>query len=135
MTILKKIFLQLKNPNFRKAQKIKSWHNAKTQIMTKIKLWQKSKLNSWQLNFWQNFEKSFGKNNLTPRQPMRCTLGSILRFCDVLFTYIPHIFTWLERQGPGRSVKALHRYVCQLCWVLWWVLFSMQEPNPLNISH
>ena len=39
-------------------------------------------------------KKKFGKNNLTPQQLMRCTLGSVLRSCDVF------IVLWL----PG--VKA-----------------------------
>ena len=31
----------------------------------------------------KNFTQSFGKNNLSPQQPMRCTLGSVLIYCDV----------------------------------------------------
>ena len=67
----------------------------KTQIATKLKYsnsdtTQKLKLGREEkkiiltiLNFQQNFQKSFATNNLTPRQPMRCTLGSLLRSRDV----------------------------------------------------
>ena len=30
----------------------------------------------------ESLTESFSKNNLTPWQPMRCTLGSALRSCD-----------------------------------------------------
>ena len=44
------------------------------------------------INSWQNFKKSFGKNNLTPQQLMRCTQGRALRSCNVFWywCYYPH---------------------------------------------
>ena len=69
---------KLKNSIFDITQKIKFGPNSK------LKLWQHSKLKSWQLNFLQNFKKSFGKNNLTPQQPMICDLGSLLWSLDDL---------------------------------------------------
>ena len=76
--------------------KTKLWENSKTQVVTKRKnsncdKTQNSnrdktqKLKSWQLHFWQNLKECFGENNFTPRQPMSCTLGSVLRSCDVFF--------------------------------------------------
>ena len=60
----------------KKEKKIKRWQNDKTQIRTK-------------LIFWQNLKILFLKNNLTPRQPMRCTLG--------------------------RHLQSYH--VCSICWM------------------
>ena len=59
MTKLKKIdWDKTKNTNLDKTQNLKSWNS-------------------------QFLKKSFGKNNLTPRQRMRCTWGSLLWSCDV----------------------------------------------------
>ena len=33
----------------------------------------------------KNFTQSFGKNNLTPQQPMKFTMGSNFIFCNVFF--------------------------------------------------
>ena len=147
------------NSNYDNTQKVKKWRNSKTQIVTtrkkskwdktqvvtKLKLWQSSncdktqfvtKLKLWQnsncetkiknsnvttqtvtkpensyydktpnLKLWQNLKSnldkleiwqisikktkktlnwSFSKNILTPWQPMRCSLGSVLRFSRCL---------------------------------------------------
>ena len=86
-----------------KNQKLKS---DKTQIVTKL---ENSNYDNSKLKFWQNFKKklklgqnlkynkyqflktkktlrgSFSKNILTPRQPMRCSLGSVLRFSQSIY--------------------------------------------------
>ena len=102
---------KLKISNGDKAQKLKLWQNQNIQIATKLnsnsdhstskknsktqtatklnnlnvkkkKIMSKLKnSNSDSLNCDQ---KSFGKNNLTSRQLIKCTLGSILQSCDVL---------------------------------------------------
>ena len=77
---------QLKNSNCDKTQivrklKLKLWQNPKTHIVTKRKTQMVTKLkNSNPDNSISDktLKKSFGKNNLTPQPPMRCTLGSIL---------------------------------------------------------
>ena len=68
-----KLWINPINPNFEDTQKLKFWKTKQ-----KLKLWQNTKLKFWQLNSWQNFKKSFGKNNLTSWQLIRCTLGSVL---------------------------------------------------------
>ena len=75
------IVIQLKNSNFENTQKLKLCQNLKTQILTKLK-----HTNCDNTQF-QKFTKLFGKNNLTPWQTMRCTLGSLLQSCDVFFLY------------------------------------------------
>ena len=97
---------KLKNSNCDKTQKLKFWQNSKTQIVTKLKkhffnkiqklkLWQYSKtqivtkLKNSNCDKTQFMKKKttlkgpFSKNNLTPWQRMRCTLGSVLRSCNV----------------------------------------------------
>ena len=96
--------------------KISNWYNSKSQIVTKPKLWESSKtqivtkhknsncdktqnsnsdktlnLKSWQLNSWQNFKKSFSKNNLTPWQRIKCTLETVLRSRNVFFCFFFHV--------------------------------------------
>ena len=67
--------------------------NSMTQIVTqrKLKIWQNSNSNSKKYIYYSDNlisdnkkinKKSFSKNNLTPRQPMRCTRGSLLRSRD-----------------------------------------------------
>ena len=50
------------------------WQNSKTKIMTKLEI--------WQIPIYEekHFKRMFSKNILTPWQPMRCSLGSVLRF-------------------------------------------------------
>ena len=94
-------------------QKLSFWPNSKTENMTKDKLklrqnknsdkklslWQNPKnpdsdkiqLKSWKLNFWKKtLKKSFGKNTLTPQQPMRFSRGSLLQSCDVFYCWCVH---------------------------------------------
>ena len=88
---------KLKNSNCDKFQKLKLQQNLKTKILTKLKLGQNSKtqnVTTQKVKFWQNskgklwqnsiynktLKESFNKNNLTPRQRMRCSLGSVSRF-------------------------------------------------------
>ena len=77
------IFFKLQIPI---VTKTKLWGNAK------LKLWQNSKrdktkikLRSWKLNLKKklNLFTYFCKNNWTPQQPMKCTLGSVLQSYNV----------------------------------------------------
>ena len=80
-----------KKTYFYKNQKLKSWLNSTTQILTKIKNpnCEKEKGTLWQI--WQNsiydkpLKQSFSKNNLTPQQPIRWNHGIVLRSRDVFF--------------------------------------------------
>ena len=92
-----------------KAQKLKLWQNSKTEIVIKLKNWncdktqiatelktsninqteetkiviklKKLKLDqTLKLNFDKGSTSCFGNNDLTPQQPMRCTLDSL---CDL----------------------------------------------------
>ena len=66
-----------------KTQKLKYQQKSKTQILIKLKI---SNCDKTQIpNFdhsnseeEKNFTQSIGKNNLTPQQPMRYTLNSLL---------------------------------------------------------
>ena len=106
------------NSNGYHTQKLKLGQNSKnsncdkTQIVTKLKLWQNSncdnikivtklentncnktrKLELWHnLEVWKvsikkkKFKGSLNKKILTPSQPMRCSLGSVLRFSQCFF--------------------------------------------------
>ena len=68
------IVTKLKKYNFHKTNK----NNC--QKTKKVKLWQNSVYD-------ESLTESFSKNNLTPWQPMRCTLGSALRSCDVWWRF------------------------------------------------
>ena len=68
------ILIKLKNSKCDKTQKLKVWQNWKTQLVTKLK-YDKS-----QFMTKNTLKESFSKNILTPWQPMRCSLGSFLRF-------------------------------------------------------
>ena len=76
------IVTKLKNSNYHKTKKLKMWQNSRTQIMTRLKTQNVTKLEIWHLKLWikKNFKRAFIKNILTPGQPMRCSLGSVLRF-------------------------------------------------------
>ena len=60
-------------------QKFKLWQNSK------LKLWQNLKYDKCQFMKKNNFKGSLIKNILTPWQPMRCSLGSVLWSCNVFF--------------------------------------------------
>ena len=76
---------------------LRLWQNSRTQIMTtqKLKLWQNfkkiklwKKLEIWQISIYEDknkFKGSFSKNIVTPKQPMRCSLGSVLWSLRCLF--------------------------------------------------
>ena len=75
---------KLKNSNCEeKNQKLKFWQNSKTWIVTKLE--------SWQISSYEEkliLKGSFSKNILTPWQPMRCSLGSVLQFSRcILFLF------------------------------------------------
>ena len=85
------------------ATELKISNSNKTQILIKLKqnlvltklklnLWQTLKLEFWQLNYWPNFKKSFRKNNLTPWQLTRYTLGSGLRSHKVFGCFFCYFF-------------------------------------------
>ena len=99
---------KLKNLNFYKTQKLKLSQNSKKQILTKfknsncdntqkLKLWQNSitqigttqKVKLRQNSIYQSsLKESFSKNNLTPLQQMKFSLGSVfLRFLLCFFLY------------------------------------------------
>ena len=109
------------------------WPNTKTQIVTKLKNsnYDKTKKKMWQLKLWQNTKiklwqnsktvatvavvhcpaavmtavivTSFSNNSLTPRQPMRCSWCSFLRFSRCFI---------IDSKGAGilLSFKALLQY-------------------------
>ena len=63
-----------------KIHKLKLWQNSKTQIVTKPEL--------WQIVVYDNkkyFKWSFSRNILTPWQPIRSSLGSVLQFSLCFF--------------------------------------------------
>ena len=70
-----------------KNQKLKMWQNSNCDKTLKLKLWQNSICDkTWimtHLHLWEEkktFKGFFSKSFLTPWQPMRCSLGSVLRF-------------------------------------------------------
>ena len=75
--------------------------NSKALRLTKLK-----KSNSYKTQFLSQIKKNKknGKNNLTPQQLVRCTLGSLLQSCNVIstkslykFRHLEnffHVFTW-----------------------------------------
>ena len=81
-----------KNSKTQNGTKFKGWQNLRTQSMMKLKNWNSDK--SQKLQLWQNLKddkshlmkkkkyltESFSRNILTPWQPMRCSLCSVLRF-------------------------------------------------------
>ena len=122
---------KLKKSNCDKTQKLKLWQTLTTQIVTKLKnmkLWQNpnpqivTKLNNsncdktQKLKFWSknNFwQKSFVKNKLTPRQPMRCIWGSYLRPRDVF-----QIFCWmLSSEYSNYLARRVREDVNNKCWM------------------
>ena len=64
----KKHMTKLQNSNCEKKK-------LQTQVLTKLKIWQ---ISSFQET--KTLKGSFSKNILTPWQPMRCSLGSVLQF-------------------------------------------------------
>ena len=107
---------------------LRLWQNSRTQIMTtqKLKLWQNfkkiklwKKLEIWQISIYEDknkFKGSFSKNIVTPKQPMRCSLGSVLWSLRCLFWtkgwLNELIHEWrrclLNRPGYTRSVKMVN---------------------------
>ena len=77
------IRLQTANLNSNKSQKLKFLQNSTTQIVTKLK----NLIPTIQIRKKKKKSKhSFGKNNLTPQQPMKCTRGSVLISCNAFLT-------------------------------------------------
>ena len=64
-----------KNSKTKNVTKLKFWQNLRTQIVTKLKILQNLIKKEKKTLKW-----SFSKNSLTPWQPMRCSLGSVLQF-------------------------------------------------------
>ena len=94
------------NSNCDKTQKLILWQNLQIQIVTKLEWWQISIYKRT-----KTLRGSFSKNILTPWQPMRCSLGSVLRFSKCFF--LP------RGRGGGRG------YV--LVWMV--ILEGQQRPN------
>ena len=87
----------------------KLWENSKTQIVTKLILnWDNSYLDNSISN--KTFKKSFGKNNLTPWQPMRCNHGSLLQSRNVFLLIKKYILPVLVLE---------QRYLLILSSVVW----------------
>ena len=63
--------------------KLKKVNCDKTQLTTKLNLWQNSIYDN-------TLKESFSKNYLIPWQQMRCSLGSLLRFLQCFFFQIPY---------------------------------------------
>ena len=66
--------------NCDKTQKLKLWQNSKTQIVTVVIVTLVTVADLTVV-----IVTSFSKNNLTPRQPMRCSQAAFYDFCDVLW--------------------------------------------------
>ena len=92
---------KIKNLN---VTKLRLWQNLRTQIMTtlKLNLWQNlkteigTKLEIWQILIYEdkkNLKWCFSRSILTPWQPMRCSLGSVLRFSRCFLTTWKIFFT------------------------------------------
>ena len=65
----------------------------KNQIVSQLKKTDiLTKLNNSNSDITLNIQKSFSYNNLTPQQPMRCPLGSLLRTCDVFWDFSDNLF-------------------------------------------
>ena len=99
-----RIVTKLKNSICDKTQNNKLWQNSKTQSVTKLK-----KIKWWQNSITQNalvvivtvvtvlvIVTSFRKNNLTPRQPMICSLGCFSRFAQCFKTRFHICFVTLD---------------------------------------
>ena len=73
--------------------------NSKTQIVTKLKNsnWYKTQCLTNSIS-----DKTSSKNNLTPQQQMRCSLGSVLRSRDVLITL------WSKYWSINKAMLLLH---------------------------
>ena len=96
---------KLKNSKCDKTQVVTKLKNSncditkKNQIVTKLEIWQNS------IKKKKNFKKSFSKNILTPWQPMRCFLGSVLRFWRCFsIVYFFEMWKYL-RLDSGNTIK------------------------------
>ena len=90
--------------------------NSKTQLLMKLKNWNCYKTKNQILTIPNKKKHSklfFGKDNLTPQQPIRWTLGSVLIYCDVLFN---KLFCWR---------KFGHRICLLLCFVTKWLVTKL----------
>ena len=95
----------------KKTQNLKLWQNSKNQNVTKLK---NSNCDKTQKVIIVTY---FSKNNLTPRQPMRCSWGSFLQFlwCFLLYQ-ITKIISWMQM-----IIKKLQQYLksslrlCRVC--------------------
>ena len=147
-------------------QKLKMWQNYETQnvfchsttFYVSKKLWQLKnqiltnlKNSNWyktnfltKLNFWQNFKKSlFSKNNLTPRQQMRCSLDSdvltgklniyIQLICsEEAPTSVFHPLFWLDGSGCDylglyRCLLEVYPGICGSCRYFSWQYSSLNQ--------
>ena len=118
-----------------------------TQIVTKLK---NSNCDKPSLKLWQNlyYDKSqfmsrttnlygsFNKNILTPWLPMRCSLGSVLRFSQILVWYhnlkIPFIpdLTFVNEYGASSH----YLRASSTLWNVPPIIDETKFPNILNID-
>ena len=110
---------KIKNSN---VTKLRLCQNSRTQIITiqKLKLWQNLKNWNWEktrnmtnLNLCKIYEKTgkgcCSKNILTPWQPMRSSLSSVLRFLRC-FKWILVYKLWLLRKFPMMFTMLLNMF-------------------------
>ena len=86
-----KLWHNFKNSNCYKTQKLKLWHNSKCDKNQKLKFWQKLKTLTIVIVTVVTvvIATPFSKNNLTPRQPMRCSRCSFFLFLRCFFIIRP----------------------------------------------
>ena len=76
--------------NCEKTVELKLWQNQK-----KLKLWQNLGYDKSQFKNKKTSKDSFSKNILTPWQPMRCFLGTVLQISQ-------RFFYWMQLEGMAR---------------------------------
>ena len=93
---------KLNNSNCEKTQQLKLWQLKKSNcdITQKVKLWQNS-------IYDKSLKESFSKNNLTPRQRMECSLGSVLRFSQCLDLASFRVYTGMQ---SGRESVSFYTF-------------------------
>ena len=138
---------RLKSPNCDKTQKLKLWQNSKSQIVTnlknsacdktqKLKLWQNPRTQfvtklknsncdkTWimtNLNLGRIKPKvSFGKNILTPWPPMRCSLGSVLRFSQCFrgdeYRKLLWVYLTTKTKAHSKQTWKIHIFLHNKVW-------------------
>ena len=88
------------------------------------------------INFLPNFKKykSFGKNNLTPRQPKICTHGILLRSRDILVRFELMLYTWRLQQKTILINIIYFVQVCCKCFILFFSRYILFPTQLLQLS-